>query len=77
MFILCNCSDVFCNISTNTADAVVANESSGEVLVLQVGCTFDRSVEEASLTKLLKISTVLANPFSAGLQVQTFNSCIW
>lgn len=37
-FIPCvDVSDVFRNISANTADVAVANESSGEVLILQVG----------------------------------------
>ena len=32
----------------------MVDESSGEVLILEVGCTFDHSLEEAFLTKLLK-----------------------
>lgn len=31
---------VLCNISANSLDIVVVNESSGELLIPQVGCTF-------------------------------------
>ena len=55
MFILCDDdSDVFSNISANTPDVVVVNESRREVFILEVGCTFDHSLEEAFLTKMLK-----------------------
>ena len=55
MFGLCDDdSSVFSNISANTPDVVVVDESSREVLILEVGCTFDHSLEEAFLTKLLK-----------------------
>ena len=55
MFSLCSDdSDVFSNIPANTPDVVVVNENRREVFVLEVGCTFDHSLEEAFLTKMLK-----------------------
>ena len=55
MFSLCDDdSDVFYNISANTPDVVVVNESRREVFILEVACTFDHSLEEAFLTKALK-----------------------
>ena len=55
MFSLCSDdSDVLSNIPANTPDVVVVNENLREVFVLEVGCTFDHSLEEAFLTKMLK-----------------------
>ena len=55
MFNMCDDnSDVFSNLSANTPDTVVVNEGGREVLILEVGCTFDSSLEEAFLTKILK-----------------------
>ena len=49
MFGLCDDdSSVFSNISASTPDVVVVDESSREVLILEVGCTFDHSLEEAN-----------------------------
>ena len=47
-------SEVFSNFSANTPDAVIVNEIHREVFVLEVGCTFDHSLEEAFSTKILK-----------------------
>ena len=54
MFSLCNDDSVFSNISANTPDVIVVNETHKEVFILEVGCTFDYSLEEAFLTKVLK-----------------------
>ena len=55
MFNLCSDdSEVFRNISANTPDSIVDIENHREVLVLEVGCTFDYSLEEAFSTKILK-----------------------
>ena len=54
MFSLCNDDSVFSSISANTPDVIVVNESHREVFILEVGCTFDHSLEEAFLTKVLK-----------------------
>lgn len=55
MFKLCNNErDVFSNVTANTPDVVVVDEDSREVTILEVGCTFDYSLEEAFLTKVLK-----------------------
>ena len=54
MFSLCDNPEVFSNISANTPDVVVVDEGSREVLILEVGCTFDYSLEEAYLTKIVK-----------------------
>ena len=54
MFSLCNDDSAFSNISANTPDVIVVNENHREVFILEVGCTFDYSLEEAFLTKVLK-----------------------
>ena len=55
MFILCNNEvDNFSNVTANTPDVIVVNEESREVTILEVGCTFDYSLEEAFLAKVLK-----------------------
>ena len=55
MFQLCNNENyVFSDATTNTPDVVVVDEDSREVTILEVGCTFDHSLEEAFLTKVLK-----------------------
>ena len=54
MFNLCNDESVFSNITANTPDVIVVNETLKEVFILEVGCTFDYSLEEAFLTKVLK-----------------------
>lgn len=41
---------VFCNISANSLDTVVVNESSGELLILEVDCTFSHNLEKAFFT---------------------------
>ena len=54
MFRLCNDDSVFSEISANTPDVVIINEVNREVFILEVGCTFDHSLEEAFTTKMLK-----------------------
>ena len=55
MFTLCNNeTDIFSNLTANTPDVVVVDEDSREVTILEVGCTFDYSLEEAFLAKVLK-----------------------
>ena len=54
MFSLCNDDSVFSNLSANTPDVIAVNENHREVFILEVGCTFDYSLEEAFLTKMLK-----------------------
>ena len=40
-------------------DVVVVNEESQKVLVLEVACTFDSSIEEAFMTKVIKYPPLL------------------
>ena len=54
MFMHNNENDAFSNVTANTPDVVVVDEDSREVTILEVGCTFDHSLEEAFLTKVLK-----------------------
>ena len=55
MFHLCNQEqNVFQDITANTPDAVFVDEDCREVNIIEVGCTFDHSLEEAFLTKVLK-----------------------
>ena len=54
MFSLCDDNSVFCDIQANTPDVVIIDEENREVLILEVGCTFDHSLEEAFSTKMVK-----------------------
>ena len=54
MFHLCNDQHPLSQLSANTPDVVLVNEESREVSVLEVACTFDTSLEEAFMTKVLK-----------------------
>ena len=55
MFVLYNNEDdTFSNVTANTPDVIVVDEDSREVTILEVGCTFDYSLEEAFLAKVLK-----------------------
>ena len=55
MFKLCNSgNNVFLNVAAKKPDIVVVDEDSREVTILEVGCAFDYSLEDAYLTKLLK-----------------------
>ena len=49
-----NGNDAFSDVTANTPDIVVVDEDSKEVTILEVACTFDHSLEEAFLTKVLK-----------------------
>ncbi len=56
MFTLYNAGyDIFSNVTANTPNVVVVDdEDSREVTILEVGCTFDYSLKDAYLTKVLK-----------------------
>ena len=77
MFDLCN-GDVFSNLTANTPDVFVVNETLREVFILEVGCTFDSSLEEAFLTKMLKyqqlVQTISQLGYSCKLLVFIFGS---
>ena len=70
--------NAFQNITANTPDAVVIDEDSREVTILEVGCTFDHSLEEAFLTKVVKyqqLKDVIAqNGYQCRLIVFIFGS---
>ena len=53
MFELSNNSE-FGNVTANTPDGIRIDEAHREVVLLEVGCTFDSSLEEAFSTKQLK-----------------------
>ncbi len=42
------------DLSANTPDVVLINEECREVFVLEIACTFDSSMEEAFMTKVIK-----------------------
>ena len=57
MFNLCNNEyDDFSNVAANTSDVV--DEGSREVTILEVGCSFDYSLEEAFCTKVVKYQSL-------------------
>ncbi len=47
------------DLSANTPEVVVINEECREVFVLEVACTFDSSMEEAFMTKVIKYQPLL------------------
>ena len=59
MFHLCNNQNAFSQLSANTPDVVVVDEESREVSVLEVACTFDTSLEEAFMTKVMKYQALV------------------
>ena len=67
MFSLCNNVSLFSNVTVNTPDVVAVNENHREVFILEVGCTFDYSLEEAFLSP--EISAAEADHLSARLQM--------
>ena len=52
-------SDAFSHLSATTPDVIVVNEELSEVFILEVACTFDSSMEEAFMTKLIKYQPLL------------------
>ena len=50
----CNDPHIFANITANTPDLIIIDETNREVFLVEVGCTFDSSLEEAFLTKQVK-----------------------
>ncbi|KAI2660150.1 Biotin--protein ligase [Labeo rohita] len=52
-------SGIFSHLSANTPDVVVVNEGRREVFILEVACTFDSSMEEAFMTKVIKYQPLL------------------
>ena len=59
MFQLCTENpEIFAHLSANTPDVVV-NEGSKTVSILEVACTFDSSLEEAFMTKVIKYQPLL------------------
>ena len=60
MFQLCTENpEIFAHLSANTPDVVVVNEGSKTVSILEVACTFDSSLEEAFMTKVIKYQPLL------------------
>lgn len=77
MFHLCNDQCAVSHWSANAPDVVVVNEESREVSVLEIVCTFDTSLEEAFMTKVLKYQP-LVNPISElGYRCALLVFCIW
>ena len=78
MFDLCNNPHHFTQLSANTPDVVVVDEESREVSVLEIACTFDTSLEEAFMTKVLKyqplINTISELGYRCRLLVFIFGS---
>ena len=49
-----NENNAFSDVTANSPDIAVVDEDSRDVTILEVACTFDHSLEEAFLTKVLK-----------------------
>ena len=51
---VCVCVFIFSNLNVNRPDILIIDENGRKVFILEVGCCFDSSLEEAYLTKLVK-----------------------
>ena len=56
-------------VTTSTPDVTIVDEDSREVTILEVGCTFDYSLEEAFLTKVVKYQQLKDAVLTAWVQV--------
>ena len=72
MFQLCDNPNTFTSLTANTPDIVVVDEESREVSVLEVACTFDHSLEEAFMTKVIKYQPLLHNITELGYRCRLF-----
>ena len=55
---------------TTDANGIIIDEESREVFLLEVGCTFDTSLEEAFLTKQLKYHPLVQSITQLGYRCQ-------
>ena len=67
MLQLCDKPDIF-----NTPDVVVVDEESREVSVLEMACTFDLSLEEAFMSKVIKYQPLLNTISELGYRCRLF-----
>ena len=72
MFQLCDNPDMFTSLTANTPDVVVVDEESREVSVLEMACTFDLSLEEAFMTKVIKYQPLLNTISELGYRCRLF-----
>ena len=72
MFHLCNNPDIFTSLTANTPDVVIVDEESREVSVLEMACTFDPSLEEAFMTKVIKYQPLLHTISELGYRCRLF-----
>ena len=63
---------VFASLTANTPDVVVVDEESREVSVLEMACTFDPSLEEAFMTKVIKYQPLLNTISELGYRCRLF-----
>ena len=66
----CNDSHVFTNKTADSPDVIVIDENSREVFLLEVGCAFDSSLEEAFLTKQVKYQPLVQAIMHLGYKCQ-------
>ena len=79
MFHLCTENpEIFAHVSANTPDVVVVNEENRSVYILEMACTFDSSLEEAFMTKVIKyqplLQTIIELGYRCDLLVLIFGS---
>ena len=67
MFHLCTENpEIFAHLSANTPDVVVVDEENRSVFILEMACTFDSSLEEAFMTKVIKYQPLLQSIIELG-----------
>jgi hypothetical protein len=73
MFYLCTENpEIFAHLSANTPDVIVVNEGDKSVSILEMACTFDSSLEEAFMTKVIKYQPLLQTITELGYRCNLF-----
>ena len=71
MFFRCSTEmSAFSNLNATRPDIIIIDENSRNVFILEVGCCFDSSVEEAYLTKLVKYHPLVQQISGLGYKCQ-------
>ena len=64
--------EIFAHLNANTPDVVVVNEENRSVYILEMACTFDSSLEESFMTKVIKYQPLLQSIIELGYRCNLF-----
>ena len=62
-------TSVFSDLNATRPDVTIIDENNRNVFILEVGCCFDSSLEEASLTKLVNYNPLVKQISGFGSEV--------